>query len=234
MEDISYQFRFTSQVRNPNTFLYNTGPITTGLDDPNRNLYQTTPSAESRVGAPWFTSGPMYTMYDQRRSGVGTRYGGQGAVSTLFNRPGAGAVSCSRVRPTIRSFLDCVCSTSVWREPERNRCRQPRRINVHSIALRVPKASLRASSPIIGSGHSQPSDDDDPPERIRGSSGNFVQVSRLGCPLVNEWVIPVGRKTNGTQQSPIDDAQFLSYVTAPEVPMRLLDAVTVCATGDAA
>ena len=41
VEDISYQFRFTSQVRNPNTFLYNTGPITRGLDDPNRNLYQT-------------------------------------------------------------------------------------------------------------------------------------------------------------------------------------------------
>src|SRR6202041_1443003 len=26
--DISYQFRFTSEVTNPNTFLYNTGPIT--------------------------------------------------------------------------------------------------------------------------------------------------------------------------------------------------------------
>ena len=25
VEDITYQFRFTTQVRNPNTFLYNTG-----------------------------------------------------------------------------------------------------------------------------------------------------------------------------------------------------------------
>ena len=39
-EDISYQFRFTSVVTNPNTFLYNTGPIR-ALDDPNRNMYQT-------------------------------------------------------------------------------------------------------------------------------------------------------------------------------------------------
>src|SRR5438309_11572907 len=27
-EEISYQFRFQTQVANPNTFLYNTGPIT--------------------------------------------------------------------------------------------------------------------------------------------------------------------------------------------------------------
>ena len=27
VEDITYQFRFTSVVNNPNTFLYNTGPI---------------------------------------------------------------------------------------------------------------------------------------------------------------------------------------------------------------
>ena len=26
--DISYQFRFTTEIRNPKTFLYNTGPIT--------------------------------------------------------------------------------------------------------------------------------------------------------------------------------------------------------------
>src|SRR5262245_19405181 len=39
-EDISYQFRFTSTVKNPNTFLYNTGPIR-GLDDANRNMTQT-------------------------------------------------------------------------------------------------------------------------------------------------------------------------------------------------
>src|SRR5256885_16884206 len=32
--DVTYQFEFTTQVRNTNTFLYNTGPIAS-LDDPN-------------------------------------------------------------------------------------------------------------------------------------------------------------------------------------------------------
>src|SRR5262245_54004485 len=31
-EDLSYQFRFNTQVANPNTFLYNTGPIGTAAD----------------------------------------------------------------------------------------------------------------------------------------------------------------------------------------------------------
>ncbi|MGH9302154.1 MAG: DUF4331 family protein, partial [Acidimicrobiales bacterium] len=36
---ITYQFRFTTTITNPNTFLYNTGPITS-LTDPNWNRRQ--------------------------------------------------------------------------------------------------------------------------------------------------------------------------------------------------
>src|SRR5438445_7578978 len=38
-EDITYQFRFQTKLRNPNTFLYNTGRIHS-LDDPNWNKRQ--------------------------------------------------------------------------------------------------------------------------------------------------------------------------------------------------
>ena len=38
-EDITYSFEFTTVVTNPNTFLYNTGPIGS-LDDPNWNRRQ--------------------------------------------------------------------------------------------------------------------------------------------------------------------------------------------------
>ncbi len=56
------------------------------------------------------------------------------------------------------------------------------------------------------------------------TSGNLVQVSRLGMPLVNEVVIPLGQKDKWNGSIPADDAQFLSYVTDPEVP-KLLQAV---------
>src|SRR6266568_7981091 len=38
-EDITYQFRFRTDTRNGNTFLYNTGPVTS-LDSPNLNVRQ--------------------------------------------------------------------------------------------------------------------------------------------------------------------------------------------------
>src|SRR5438128_5707788 len=37
--DITYQFRFHTTIRNPNTFLYNTGPLTS-IDDPDWNRPQ--------------------------------------------------------------------------------------------------------------------------------------------------------------------------------------------------
>ncbi len=39
MPDIEYRFRFKTKLRNPNTFLYNTGPITS-INDPNWNRRQ--------------------------------------------------------------------------------------------------------------------------------------------------------------------------------------------------
>jgi hypothetical protein len=38
-DDVTYQFRFRTKVRNPNTFLYNTGPIDS-LSDPDWNMPQ--------------------------------------------------------------------------------------------------------------------------------------------------------------------------------------------------
>src|ERR1700682_4459860 len=48
-EDIVYQFRFKTRVLNPNTFLYNTGQITS-LTSPNWNRVQTYSVARVRHG----------------------------------------------------------------------------------------------------------------------------------------------------------------------------------------
>jgi hypothetical protein len=56
------------------------------------------------------------------------------------------------------------------------------------------------------------------------SSGGFVQVARLGSPLVNEVVIPVGQKDLFNRSLPQNDAQFIDYVLYPELA-GLMDAL---------
>jgi len=58
----------------------------------------------------------------------------------------------------------------------------------------------------------------------QGHKGNWVQVSRLASPLVNELVIGVKDKDRFNASEPKDDAQFLDYVTNPTLP-ELLEAL---------
>ena len=53
-------------------------------------------------------------------------------------------------------------------------------------------------------------------------------------PLVNEVVIPVGQKDKWNGSKPTDDAQFLSYVTDPEVPEAAAGRLQHSGAGDAA
>ena len=55
-------------------------------------------------------------------------------------------------------------------------------------------------------------------------SANFVQVSRLGQPLVNEVVIPRRLKDTFNAIEPTSDGAALPYVLDPEVP-KLLSAL---------
>ena len=56
------------------------------------------------------------------------------------------------------------------------------------------------------------------------NSGEFVQVSRLGSPLVNEVVVPLGAKDLFNGSKPENDAQFANGVTNPELG-KLLNAL---------
>jgi uncharacterized protein DUF4331 len=224
VEDITYQLRFTSQVVNPNTFLYGTGQIK-ALDDPNRNMYQTYTISRVQNGTTVFTAGPMRTIYDN--IGVTTpNYGGNGSGIYEF-RQGDGSTGRVFAGQTDDAFfLDLrVFDLLYGGNLSEVGTDTLAGFNVHSIAIQVPKNSLKGAGPIIGvwATASRPTTT----TRQAGSetsSGAFVQVSRLGMPLVNEVVVPVGQKDKWNGSRPADDAQFLSYVTEPEVP-KLLQAI---------
>jgi hypothetical protein len=98
--------------------------------------------------------------------------------------------------------------------------------NITSIAIEVPVACVKSqSSSIIGvwttaslpaSRHLNVRS-----QAAETATGPWVQVSRLGSPLVNEIVIGLPDKDKFNGSRPRDDAQFATYVTNPTLPELL-------------
>src|SRR5262245_883286 len=223
VEDITYQFRFTSQVRNPDTFLYNTGPIKSPADA-NRNLLQTYTVTRIDNGRTVFTAGPMTTMPDNVGPASTPGYGGNGSGVYEYTEANGGKGRVFAGQTDDGFFLDLrVFDLLYGANLSEAGVDSLAGFNVHSLALQVPKAALRsAASPIIGvwATASRPTTTTRAPG-TETAAGAFVQVSRLGMPLVNEVVIPVGQKDKWNGSKPTDDGQFLTYVTDPEVPKLL-------------
>src|SRR5207244_3059098 len=102
-------------------------------------------------------------------------------------------------------------------------------LNVHSIILQVPITDLTRD-------HSMPSGASDPKAVIGvyasasrhhatvlnedgtdSLEGAWVQVSRLGEPLINEVIIPLGQKDKWNRHDPADDAFFIRHYLTPEL-----------------
>jgi hypothetical protein len=92
--------------------------------------------------------------------------------------------------------------------------------NTHSIEIQVPISQVvRIPNPTIGVYASASR------QQLRilrkdgtaDGSGPFVQVSRLGEPLINEVVIPLGQKDRWNREDPANDSQFEKLYSSPEV-----------------
>lgn len=99
--------------------------------------------------------------------------------------------------------------------------------NVTTLALEVPASCLTGSGPTIGGWTTAALRRNrtltENPTFLDPSNetGDFVQVSRLGMPLVNEVVIGLKDKNRFNASKPNGDAQFLDYVTNPTLPELL-------------
>jgi hypothetical protein len=222
--DIIYRWEFSSSYKNQNTFLYNTGPVTS-LDDPDLNFTQTykltriaggvskTLVSKGKV-APSFTgpaSMPDYgTLADE-------------AIETV-----AGGAKSFAGQADDPFFLDLRVFDLLYggnlSEVGQDTLAG---YNVNTIAFQVPAHELALNgsvrrNPVVGiwSTTSRQGTEVTSAE----NAGSWRQVSRLGMPLVNEVVIPVGKKNEFNATLPQDDAKFLKYVTKPEVP-ALIEAI---------
>jgi hypothetical protein len=102
--------------------------------------------------------------------------------------------------------------------------------NVTSIALELPISCLtNGKDPVIGAWTTAGIPTAHTTGDNLGTEGNYTaydgraltQVSRLGNPLVNEVIIGLPDKDRFNSSKPVDDAQFLKYVTNPSLPVLL-------------
>ena len=221
--DIKYRWVFTNHYRNPGSFLYNNGPVTS-LTDPNLLFYQT--YNLSRIGP----NGNITKILRNRRV-VPSRVGDasmpdyealrdEGIYS--FNDGTSKTFAGQADDPfflDLRVF-DLIYGTDGSEIGDDTLAG----FNVNTFALQVPKRDLAlgrspADNPIVGiwstaSRQRLTVQEDD---GNQSTAGKFVQVSRLGNPLVNEVVIPVGDKDLWNSSKPSEDGQFLEYVPEPEL-----------------
>jgi hypothetical protein len=230
--DLIYRWVFTTHQRNPNTFLFNTGPVTS-LDDPDLNVFQTYDltrvnkdtgkskllvddaiAAPSNVGA---ASMPDYAtdLFDAAVVDFGPApsrtWAGQSDDAFFLD---------------LRVF-DLLYGADLSEVGDDTLAG----FNVNTLALQVPKSDLAAggdaeANPIVGiwSTTSRRSVQIQEADGSTGTEGPFVQVSRLGMPLVNEVVIPLGLKDYFNSSKPSADGAALPLVQDPELP-HLLNAV---------
>jgi Domain of unknown function (DUF4331) len=239
--DISYEFEFTTEVRNPNTFLYNTGPIDSiaTANWNRRQFYSVTRVKHGHrtvlaqdLACPPCNIGPASTPdYAQLAAQAVHHIGGGHTVFAGQRLEGfyvdLGAIfDLGDLRPFQSLHLAAMANA--------HGVDGTHDFGVHSIALKVPKHELTASGSTPGNAMSRDAvigvwaaaSRRRATVRNAGSgtvheAGPWVQVSRLGNPLFNEVIVPMGEKDRWNSLPPAADSQFLGYVEHPELATLL-------------
>jgi hypothetical protein len=252
-EDVAYRWDFKTKFRNPNSFLY-AAPTVDSVDDPDLNLVQTYDlykeeyNSSGRViktrkianDAPVVPDniGPktMPNFAQVEAGGVTPLKGGGktivtpaddaffvdlGAVFDGINidkpgRPNIGLGNQGGGKDDVAGYNT---KSFVLQVPEREVTRDGKQVsgmNAKNAVVGVWSTTERRSDEVLG-GYSS---------RRRGHRRDkWVQVSRLGNPLINEVIIPIGQKDKFNRTSPANDAKnFGKFALNPE-PARLLNAL---------
>lgn len=235
ISDKTFVFEFATTFTMPDTFLYNVGPI----DDPaNINIQQTytawvfedgvrrdlVTAADPGMVAPinvGVASDGGYTPYSTSVSTLTDSYVKTVGDYRFFAGPRQEGfyVDLERTFDLLNLGAGGNVNTLLG-------------YNVHTIALEIPASELTKDglppsatnqNEVIAcwaTTHRQQVH----VQKVGGGTndkGAWVQVARLGSPLVNEVVIPISLKDTFNNARPRDDAQFLTYVTDPLLPVYM-------------
>jgi Domain of unknown function (DUF4331) len=231
--DITYNFRFVTHLPDPSTFLYNTGPITS-LHSTSWNRKQTYKvTRHDRHGwhdlandliCPPCNVGPLSTPdYAAKLAGPAVHRLPDGSKVFAGQRAEGFYVDLGSIFDlgNLRPFQNLNVFGKALGLSSAAGVNATKFLNVHSIAIQVPISRVTEHGrPVIGvwttaSRHRVRVLDPQAASTIH--LGPATQVSRLGNPLVNEVLIPLGQKDIWNGQPPVHDKQFAKYVAHPEL-----------------
>ena len=241
--DLTYQFRFRTELRNDRTFLYNTGPIES-LDSENWNRRQffsvtrvdgtgkRTVLAE-KLPCPPCNVGPLSIPdYDAlakdavHKLKTGEKvFAGQRADAFFVD---LGAIFDLG---TLRPFQNAHLVGQKLFNYAGKAVNATDQMNVHTIAIQVPlstvrkdgKKKVRGRDPGAVIGVWTSASRRQVQVRQGSAAGDDVyvgpqtQVSRLGNPLFNEVIVPMAQKDKWNSLPPSEDKRFAEFVETPEL-----------------
>lgn len=237
-EDITYQFQFNTQFVNPNTVLgmsaVNSDGVIQTLTDPDYNepqTYSVTRVDRSSGRRGRLIASGMRTPPSNIGPRVTPNYEANLGQAAIYNLPGGGKVFAGQRDEgffiDVGAVFDGLAFRSIGASGGVDTLRGK---NISTIAIEVPiqdltrsravPASPTAADAVIGifSTASRRSTRVIQSDGTRNTAGAFQQISRLGNPLVNEVVIPLGLKDAFNSLPPTGDAIAVPVVLDPELP----------------
>ncbi len=241
--EIEYRFSFKTRLRNPDTFLYNTGQITS-LKSPtwNRRQFYDVVRVNHRNGkarvlgrdlaSPPCNIGPRSTPSYPKLANAALHHLPSGEAVFAGQRNEGFYVDLGSIfdlgdlRPLQNLHL---IATSPAMGVDATAT-----LNVHTIAIQIPIRKLtrdhsvpkdpmsgKAVLGIWGAASRRKTRVIDKANDEFTESGPWVQVSRLGNPLFNEVIVPMGDKDKWNAKHPAADKAFAKYVEHPELAKLL-------------
>jgi hypothetical protein len=249
-EDVAYRWEFDTRYRNPNSFLY-AAPTVDSVNDPDVNLVQTYDLYKETYNKDRKLVGKKRLLNDAPvvPDNVGPKTipnFAQVEASGIRSLPGGGKTVVAPADDAFFADLGVIFDGINLDKPGRPNIGLGNQgggkddlagYNSKSFVLQVPErevtrdgkqvADMKSGNAVVGVWSTT--------ERKRmsvlglaarkGKRAHWVQVSRLGNPLINEVIVPIGQKDKFNATSPANDAQnFGRFALNPE-PARLMNAL---------
>ena len=240
-DDITYRFTFSKVNQDPTTFFN----IRLGAE----NLKTTYVCEKSTDGGVTFTSivasgvVPPPNIGPRTDGGVGSNVPyGTAMTNAIATATSGEKIFCGPVDDPF--FVDLAGAFDLGNfRPEGNTTNPTKdavaRFNCHTITLSIPIASLQKNGQpvsaaanildgnyVIGvwaSASRQAMTTLSTTGGAATGSGSWIQVSRIGMPLTNEAVIPIGSKDKWNATTPYNDLQYAAFFKNPELALYMDD-----------